>query len=198
MNNLPDYKLEPLWEKAVTAADNGDTHGVVFLLKALAHRGVPQVFSIIGTLYESGGRNLNVDLNEAVKWYRKALVEFDDPIAHLGIGRAYYNGTGGVQQDFGKAFFHFQKAYRAEIPESGVYLGIMAYNGIAIKKDAYKAMEYFKTSAAHDFCLAYVYLVRIEFSFGHFIKAIKALLKAISLLHRLKKDDPSDRRLMGV
>jgi hypothetical protein len=193
-----DYRLDPLWEKAVAAAEKGDNTGVVFLLRSLGNKGVWQAWAAMGELYESGGGNLEKSLNEAVKWYQMAIYECDDPIAHLGMGRAYYNGTGGVQQDFIKAFFHFQKAYLARMPESGIYMGLMTNHGIATEKNIAKAKEYFEFSAAHDFCIAYIHLARIEFNAGHIFNAIKCFIKANSLLKKLKKVDPNDRRLMGV
>ncbi len=126
------------------------------------------------------------------------MQECNDPIGHIGLGRAYYDGSGGLQQNFNKALVHFEKAYAAHLPESGIYMGLMTYKGLATKKDIMKAKEYFEFSSAHEFCLAYIYLARINFSSGHIFKAVKLLSKGVRLINSIKKVDRSDRRLIGI
>jgi TPR repeat protein len=190
--------LDPLWEKAEAAAEKGDNVGVIYLLKSLAEKGVWQALARIGELYETGGGNLERNLDEAVKWYRKSVFECDDPVAHLGLGRIYFEATADVEQDHEKAVHHFQKAYINRLPPAGIYLGIMFYFGIGTGKDKKKAREYFQFAADHEYFLAYGYLARMEFASGRVIRAIKLALKGWILMARLTKADPSDPRLLGV
>lgn len=199
MSKYPgDSAFKPLWEKANAAAEKGDNLGVVFLLESLADKGVWRALARIGELYEAGGGNLEKNLSNAVKWYRKSVFECDDPVAHLGLGRIYYEGVAGVQQDSSKALFHFQKAYINEMPQAGIYLGIIYYFGVGIEKDKLKAREYFKFAAENDYFLAYAYLARIEFSSGHTFSGIRLTLKSWMLMVRLTKVNPEDPRLLGV
>src|SRR4051812_19213256 len=131
--------LNPLWEKAEAAAEKGDNVGVIYLLKSLAEKGVWQTLARIGELYETGGGNLERNLDEAVKWYRRSVFECDDPVAHLGLGRIYFEAAAGVEQDYEKAVHHFQKAYINKLPSAGIYLGIMFYFGMGTHKDKAKA-----------------------------------------------------------
>jgi TPR repeat protein len=198
MPHFNDSVLDTLWEKAAAAAEENDNQGVIFLLKSLADKGVWQALARIGELYETGGGNLEKNLDEAVKWYRKSVFDCDDPIAHLGLGRIYYDGAAGVVEDRSKAMYHFQKAYINKLPQAGIYLGIMAYFGIATEKDKNKAREYFQLAADNGYFLAYAYLARIEFASGYLYSAIKLALKSWKLMAQLTKADPHDPRLFGV
>jgi TPR repeat protein len=197
-NSFDDYTLDRLWQKAVTAAEEGDNLGVIFLLKSLADKGVWQALARIGELYEAGGGNLEKNLDEAAKWYRKAIFECDDPVAHLGLGRLYYDNALNFEQDRSKAWHHFQKAYINKLPQAGIYLGIMAYFAATTEEDKNKAQEYFKLAADADYFLAYSYLARIEFARGHIFKGMKLAIKSWLLMIRIAKEDPHDPRLLGI
>ena len=189
--------IDSLWEQSVIAAQAGNTVQVLAILQSLAEKGVWQALARIGELYEIGGGNLEKDPDKAIQWYRRSIFECDDPVAHLGLGRFYYNGT-SVDRDFGKSYMHFQKASLSHLPEANLYIGIMMYSGTGTKKDIEKATKYFTMAAASDFCIAFLYLARIHFRTGHLIKAIACLFKARAVATRLGQVDPNDRRLMGM
>jgi len=84
--------LQALWDKAAEAEARRDMPGTLFLWKALAGRGVWQACSRIGEKYERGAPGVEKDQEQALRWYRRAVFQGDDPIAHLRLGRAYGNG----------------------------------------------------------------------------------------------------------
>jgi len=193
----PDDALEPLWQKVDEAAQIGDFVGVLFVLKTLADKGVWQAYARIGEIYETGGGNVVKDPEQALKWYRRAVYEGDDPIAHLGLGRAYYDGA-NVKRDFSQALTHFKKAFAAGLPQAGIYLGIMYYSGVAVDRDISKAKEYFEFAVSHEYFIAHFYLARIAFSKYKYVKGLVLCVKGWLLGARITKQDPGDPRLLGV
>ena len=132
------------------------------------------------------------DSQQALKWYRKAIFECDDPEAHVGIGRLYYQGN-GVQKSIATACEHWKKVYAKNSPNSGLYLG-NAY----IKKDVDRAKIYLEYAAKNEYFLAFGKLARIAFDEGRYIKGIKLLVKGFMLGRRLLKISPTDSRLLGI
>jgi hypothetical protein len=189
--------LDPLWRKAIEAAAQGDMPGVLFVWKSLAEKGVWQAYARIGEVYERGADGIEKDPSQAVSWYRKAVFEGDDPVAHIGLGRAYYNGS-GVERDYEAAFKHFQSAHNYKLPESGIHLGLMYYRGVIVQRDVSKAKELFGMAASADYPGAYACLARIAFFEGKLLAAMSLFLKAVVLGVKIAKQDPSDPRLLGI
>lgn len=196
MTKLQD--IDELWRNVESAASLGDSRDVIFALEQLSNAGCVEVLSTIGTLYEAGGQNLDKDAEQAVKWFQRSLEFSDDPVAHVGLGRACYYNLGGVIQDYERASFHFNKAYQDGFPEAALYMGICAYEGLAIEKNILKAEEYFKQSASQGYCLAYLYLARLSVINKRFIKASYFVLTAYLKTWKIRRKDPSDRRLIGM
>lgn len=189
--------LDPLWKKAQEAAERGDMPGLLYVWNALAAHGVWQIYSRIGWLYELGADGVERDMEQALHWYRKAVFEGDDPLGHVGLGRAYYNGN-GVDNDYRVAFEHFQKAYQGGLPDAAVYLGIMYQSGVGVEQDVREAQRCFDFAASKDYFFAYFKLARIAFNERQFLKAAWLCLKGWYLGLSLSRRDPSDPRLLGV
>lgn len=189
--------LDPLWGKAEEAAKRGDVAGVLFLWKALADKGVWQAYARIGELYERGADGVDKNLDQALSWYRKAVFEGDDPVAHVGLGRAYYSGT-GVELDYVSALRHFEKAFAGGLPEAGIYLGIMYYGGIGTQRDVRRAEKYFEFAAGSEYFFAYFKLARIAFDEGRYLRGVRLWVTGWLLGLRLSKEDPHDPRLLGI
>lgn len=187
--------LTPLWEKAHEAASKGDMAGVLFLWKALAEKGVWQLLARIGEAYERGGSGVERNVEQALFWYRRAVYECDDPIGHLGLGRAYYTGA-GLQQDFGEALNHFRKAHSLGLPEAAICLGLMFLRGHGVVRDLDQAESYFRSAADRSYFVAFYLLASIAFRRGNLIKAIKLFIQGWSLARRILKTEPSDSRLL--
>jgi TPR repeat protein len=193
----PEANLDAVWEQADRAADAGDIAGVLFLLRSLADKGVWAACARIGEIYERGGKGVPRDMDQAIRWYHKAVFEADDPVAHLGLGRAYLYGD-GVDLDYKKALEHLSKAHLAGLAEAAVYLGIMHIDGCSVPADRDQAERLLKEAAANDFVLAYQLLARIEWSRKRYLRALLWTWRGFLASLRVSKQDPSDRRLLGI
>lgn len=114
--------IDPLWSKAEEAASREDMAGVIEVWKMLADKGEWTLCARIGFFYETGRIGVLKDSQQTLKWYRKAIFECDDPEAHVGIGRLYYQGN-GVEQNIARACEHWEKAYAKNSPNAALYLG---------------------------------------------------------------------------
>lgn len=193
----PSDPLSPLWQQAQRAAEQGDIPGVLFVWKSLAEKGAWQICARIGEVYERGTDAVPADIQEALYWYRKAVFEGDDPVAHVGLGRAYYNGK-GVQRDLGQALKHFERANAYDLPQAKIYLGLMYYRGAVVQKDVKIAESFFSEAASAGFPVAYAYLARIAFFRAKLIRAARLFLKGTMLGIRIAKNDPTDPKLLGI
>lgn len=193
-----DRNPNPIWEEALTAAHQGNNIKVIALLESLWDSGALQVAARIGELYEAGGGDLEKNAPKAEEWYQKAIEKTDDSLAHLGLGRIYYDGATGIIQDRQKSAHHFLKAYSDHLPQAGLYLGIMAYFGVALAKDTEKAKEYFQCAGKDGFVLAFAYLARIEFRSGNMLKSLKLAFASWKLMIRLLTADPHNPKLLGI
>lgn len=186
-------------EKALVA---GDIPQLINLYQRMEALGVWQVTARIGELYETGYRHgkhtFEKNLDEAVTWYRKAVFESDDPVAHLGLGRIYYEGSVAVRRDLMKARLHLQKAYACGLPQAGIYLGLMSMSGAGIEKNLSEARTFFSTAATGGFPIAYRYLANIEASLGNVLGAFGAIFKAFILTVSLKLQDRNHPNLWGM
>jgi len=183
--------------KALEASAKKDFAGVLYTWRALAENGVLEIYARIGELYERGEKGVPKDIEEALRWYRKAVFELDDPIAHVGLGRIYFTGI-DVERDIPLALKHFEKAYSRRLPEAAICLGIIYYNGIGIEKDINRAENYFKVAAEENYLFAISKLARISFDKKNYIKGTLLLLKSVILAERIARRDPDDLRLFGI
>lgn len=195
--NQSSDPLDYLWNQAEIAAKDEDFQGVLRALKALGNKGVWQAHARIGEIYESGATGVERNIGEALTWYRRAVFEGDDPTAHLGLGRAHYEGQ-YVARDYVKALNHFQKAFNASVPQAGIYLGIMHYFGIGLTANLKEAEKYFSFAAEAGFFLAYGYLARIKASDGHFLSALRLFIGGWLQMFVLLVSDRRDPRLLGI
>lgn len=200
--NLDESYIDSLREKAEQALTLGDIPKVILIFQEMEQAGVWQITARIAELYETGYKHdkceFKRDLEEAAKWYRKSIFESDDPIAHLGLGRMYFEGSVTVKRDVSQAQIHLNKAYINDVPQAGIYLGIMSMFGVGSEKNLEEAVQFFLTAATGGFPLAYRYLASIAISSGKPFYAIKMLIKGFFLTMRLKIQDRNHPNLWGV
>jgi TPR repeat protein len=160
----------------------------VYVWKALADKGVWQLYARIGEVYERGGAWSCEGYRSGFDVVRKALFEGDDPIAHLGMGRAYFNGI-GCARDFNSALQHFTKAHALEMHEATLFLRVMHYRGAAVERNSDIASNYLLAAANAGYPAAYSYLVRLAWDRLRPIRALSCLIKGILLGTRLARAD---------
>lgn len=194
--------VDALIKQAELAIGEGDIERLIILYRSMEQLGVWQASARIGELYETGFNNgvhtFEKNLDEAVKWYRKSIFESDDPVAHLGLGRIYYEGSSTVGKDMLKAQAHLKKAYDNNLPQAGIYLGAMSMFGTGIEKNLADAERFFSTAAKGGFPLAYRYLANMAASSGKFFRTIEMLGKELILSVRLKIQDRNHPNLWKV
>jgi TPR repeat protein len=188
-----ENNLDALTAQAELAIIEGNIRRLIFLYQRMEQLGVWQASARIGELYETGFGNgahtFEKNLDEAVKWYRKSVFESDDPVAHLGLGRIYYEGSATVKKDISKAQTHLRKAYENDLPQAGIYLGAMSMFGVGVEKNLADAERFFSTAAAAGFPLAYRYLANMAASSGRLIRTIEMLSKELILSVKLRIQD---------
>jgi len=193
----PGDPLAPLWEKATEAAKKNDMAGMLFVWKALADKGIWHLCAGVGEIYERGSEGVERDINEAIRWYNKGVFLGDDPLAHVGIGRVYCNGT-GVDRDYSVALVHFKRAAEYGQPEANLYLGNMYFEGIGVKRDTLRAEGYYHVAASAGYPIAYGYLARLAIRHGKLFKAIEYFIRGLKLANAISRKNPADTRLFEI
>jgi len=189
--------LGPLWQQASDVAALGDFPGLVSAWESLVQKGVWQLNARIGEIYERGVEGVERDIQKALTWYRKGVFEGDDPLAHVGLGRAYLKGS-GIKQDYAMALKHFEKAYASGSREAHIYLGVMHSLGAGVRKDLDRAQQYFEVAAASEYFIAYAFLARLAFERGRVVRAVMLIVRSWFTGARISKRDPTDPKLLGM
>ena len=100
----------------------------------------------LGVMYRDGGGGLK-DLEEAVKWTRKAAEQgYADAQNNLG---AMYRDGQGVEQDFKEAVKWYQKAADQGLAKAQSNLGVMYEKGQGVQKDATIAYAWWNIATAN-------------------------------------------------
>lgn len=181
-----DDELDQTWRQVRLAAEEGDHRTLILLLKRLDRLGVWRATSRIGEFYELGAIGVDRNLDEAINWYRKAVFESDDPIAHLGLGRIYYEGCASAQVDMHKARLHLLRAYSRGCHQAGLQLGQIYIFGMGVEANLDEAEIYLSEAANSGVAIAFEFLASIEAKRGHGLKAVMFLLHGRYLKARLQ------------
>ncbi len=192
-----DIHPEPqtTWDQAERAAEAGDHRELVLLLRRLHTMGQWRVTAQIGAMYELGGQGVDIQIDEALNWYRRAVFECDDPVAHLGLGRVHFSGWGATPKNLGLAKEHLLKAFEKGKPEAGVYLGLMYLYGHGVAKDIGAAETYFIAAGNAEFPLAYRYLAIVSFLRREYRRGGAYLLRERWMRFKLWRRDRSHPNL---
>ncbi len=133
-------------------------------LRTLADDGNPIAQNNLGDMYYDG-HAVPKDVNEAVKWYRKAANQ-SYAEAQNKIGKMYYDGE-GVGKSYSQAVKWFQEAAEQNHLEAQTSLGAMLKNGWGCDKNINEAVKWYRKAAERDYAYAQVYLgVMYEFGTG--------------------------------
>src|SRR5258708_3511206 len=141
-----------------------------------------------------GGKELKQDFEAAARWYRRAIAEADDPVAHAGMARLYFNGS-GVEQDYSKALRHCEKA--GDDPTAWTLIGVMYHLGKDVEKDLVKACEYYQKAVDRGYVLAAQYLGQLEMERGNYLKGLFMRIRSAVMAAIIAFGNPQDERLQG-
>ncbi|HEX8610807.1 MAG TPA: tetratricopeptide repeat protein [Telluria sp.] len=194
--------IDGLILQAEDALQAGDIARLIVLYERMALHGAVGAVARIGELYETGYRHrshtFEKNLDQAVEWYQKAILENNDPLAHLGLGRIYYEGSETLRKDMVKAGEHLRIAYENKLPQAGIYLGAMSMFGTGVVKNVADAEKFFLTAATGGFPIAYRYLANMAASSGRFIRTIEMLIKEFIYTLKLKIQDRDHPNLWSL
>lgn len=188
-------RFEERWNVIAARFATNDYPGALFMLRALAEEGEWVAYVEIGNLYELGGHGINRDVVEALRWYRRSILEVDDPNAHLGVGRLLYHGD-GIERNDERAFYHLTKA--GERPVAWLLLGLMHQLGRGTPVNLTKAKELYEKAAVAGYLMPLTLLGRIEELNGNRWKGLWLRLRAAIRGLCIALKNPDDERLVGA
>lgn len=121
IKNITDWTKQD-FDKLVDFAEKGNLHAQAEL----------------GRMYEDGVY-VNPDIDEAVKWYEKA-VAMSQPLAMSRLGICCLNGN-GVMIDKKRALELLQKGVEAEVKDAQLQMGILLEEGELVEQDLQEAFN---------------------------------------------------------
>ncbi|KAK4150757.1 hypothetical protein C8A00DRAFT_45934 [Chaetomidium leptoderma] len=164
-------------DNAVKAHPNSDAYAsiedIIEYLDLMSQKGDFKASFNLGRIYYEGQRGLNKNVVLARKYFFDVTQKYwrknrpiDNPKTGLDktagkaagyIGRMYMRGE-GVEQNFDRAKFWFERGAILKDPQSHHGFGLLYLNGYGVKADATQAIDSFKVAAAQDYASAQVQL----------------------------------------
>lgn len=89
------------------------------------------------------GTGCNLNLNKAIKWFKKADKLGSDK-ARYSLGYLYYKGLGSIEQDYAAAVKWFKKS---DYPMAKYWLGVCYYQGYGVTQNLNKAQKLLNSEA---------------------------------------------------
>ncbi|KAL2184091.1 HCP-like protein, partial [Thermothelomyces heterothallicus CBS 203.75] len=162
---------------ALKAHPNSDAYAsiedIIEYLDLMSQKGDFKASFNLGRIYYEGQRGLNKNVALARKYFLDVAQKYwrknrpvDNPKTGLDrtagkaagfIGRMYLRGE-GVEQDFNRAKFWFERGDSLKDAQSQYGLGLLYLNGYGVKADPSRAIDYLKTAANQDYAAAQVQL----------------------------------------
>ena len=141
-------------------AKAGDHAGAFKWYKASAEGGEVVSCFHLAKDYELG-QGTEKDLNKAVEWYEKFLEDGMNTAGCNRLGRILYEGTGGIEPDYGRAFQLLSYAWNDGNTWGADCLGQMYYYGRGTQQDYGMAREILEKAdsavPAVSYCLGCIY-----------------------------------------
>jgi SEL1 protein len=162
---------------AIKAHPNSDAYAsiedIIEYLDLMSQKGDFEASFNLGRIYYEGQRGLEKNMQLARKYFFEVTQKYwrksrpvDSPKPNLDktaakaagyIGRMYMRGE-GVEQNFDRAKFWFERGAALKEARSQWGLGLLYLNGYGVKTDVIQATELFKMAAAQDYAPAQVQL----------------------------------------
>lgn len=141
-------------------AEAGDYAGAFRWYLASAESGEKLSWFYLAKYYELG-QGTEKDVQKAVEWYEKYLADGLDTAGCNRLGRILYEGTGGVETDYGRAFQLLSYAWGQGNIWGADCLGQMYFYGRGTQQDYGKAREILEKvdydNRAVFYCLGCIY-----------------------------------------
>lgn len=170
---------------ALKAHPNSDAYAsiedVIEYLDLMSQKGDFRASFNLGRIYYEGQRGLDKNLALAGKYFFDVTQKYwkknrpvENPKVNLDktagkaagfIGRMYMRGE-GVEQNFDRAKFWFERGSSLKDSQSQHGLGLLYLYGYGVKADTAQAIDYFKTAASQDYAAAQVQLAYLHLDHG--------------------------------
>lgn len=133
------------YEDAVTARYQGDSIAALRILRPLADRGDPRAQTLVGKIYESGGKALPQDYAEAEIWFRQAADQ-GYAAAQSELGFMFALGRGVSRNDAAAVKWWQLAAEQGDIAAQFSLAG-MYWRGDGVPKDYSEALKWYRRAA---------------------------------------------------
>jgi len=196
-NNVLDFpsRDEQRFNAAITLYRAGSARESLEQAAALVDAGFAHANTLLGTIYEFGGKGVEPDFAKALFYYEQATSTVGAVEAWLGLGRIYFLGK-GVAADHAKASRYYQAvADDTSHPVAWLMLGRLSQEGTGVEQDLDRARECFEKAASGGSVLAVARLGVLEQQAGHWLKGSLLRLKAGWRALTLARADTGDPRL---
>lgn len=179
------------WYEVADLHDSGDVAGAVFQLKRLASEGFSPALAELGDKYEFGGGGIEVDLSEAVGWYKKSVEAIDDVRSHIGLARIYLQSK-ELDPDRSLSFYHLKLLADTDTMAGWFGLGLAHQHGIGTEVDLDAAETCFRNAVGKGHVVAGTHLAQILIANdrpGGFKNALRFLPRVL-WMKLFRSDDP--------
>ena len=124
--------------------------------KECAEKGNIRAQKDLGIAYASGRFGIAQDLDEALKWEKKAALQ-GDPEAQYDVGLSY-----SVREDYEKAMEWYLKAAEQNYARAQLYIGMLYAYGNGVPRDVDKAIYWYRKAAANGNTSAQMVIANID------------------------------------
>ena len=104
--------------------------------------GHPTAKYTIAALLLSGSTNLKRDIKKGISYLIDAATKDNNEFAQVELATYYFFGECGLERDFPAAVYYFHLASEKNNLDALYFLGIIHMNGMGLKKDTEKGIEY--------------------------------------------------------
>lgn len=183
----PDHE----WQQAVKAVETGDLEGALFVFRKIA-RTCPAALPEIGNIYELGGRDVERNDDEALRWYERSIEKTNDSRAHLAIGRICLKRKRS-RDELERAIYHF--SLLDDEPGALFALGMIYEQGLGTAVDWDEALTYYERSVDLGHIMAKKRCAVLEIKKGKLVKGLLNWWKASLEIFKTLNHNPEDTRL---
>lgn len=126
------------------------------LTKECAEKGNIRAQKDLGITYASGRLGVSQDLDEALRWEKKAALQ-GDPEAQYDVGLSYE-----VRENYQKAMEWYLKASEQNYAKAQLYIGMLYAYGNGVPRDVDKAISWYRKAAANGNISAQMVIANID------------------------------------
>lgn len=200
--DLKKKTSDPRWEEAKRYYREGKYDRALKVFESLAEDDFVVAYYYVGNILEIGKGGVVQDLDGARSWYRQAIDALEDEggaqevveHAYLGIARLALKGHGDAGS-ITDVVQYLEKRCDTNNPYALSMLGALYFDGKGVQKDLAKAAQFYERAAAQGYVLPMVHLCRLKRQNGQFLSEWYWRLKATWTAFRIRRKDPSDKRL---